>query len=215
MERYSVQVEGRMPLVFDTRKDVIAYVRNVRESWRVVALSGYVWDADASTWTVATVVDVSDVLRSQLEQHRAWHRERMAARRAEYLAGKKCVRCGSTERLEIDHIDPATKVTHRLWGWSRAKRAVELAKCQVLCHDCHNIRTGKQNGGLPDETILGARREYAAGGVTLEQLADRHGVSVAAMRKAVRGLRYRHLPDAVPESQVRHERGWEKRKGSL
>lgn len=48
-----------------------------------------------------------------------------------------CVECGSSERLELDHVDPSTKVTHRVFGWSVEKRSVELVKCQVLCNKCH------------------------------------------------------------------------------
>jgi len=66
------------------------------------------------------------------------------ARRAEVMAGKSCVQCGSTERLEVDHIDPAQKESHRIWTWSRERRDAELAKCQILCHECHKIKTAAQ-----------------------------------------------------------------------
>ena len=50
------------------------------------------------------------------ELQRAYQREWMARRRAAWFADKSCVRCGSTERLEIDHVDRSTKVTHALWS---------------------------------------------------------------------------------------------------
>ena len=40
---------------------------------------------------------------------REYQREWLAARRTEWLADKSCAVCGSDDRLEIDHIDPATK----------------------------------------------------------------------------------------------------------
>ena len=52
-----------------------------------------------------------------------------------------CVKCGSTDRLQIDHIDPKKKVTHRIWSWSAVRRLKELSKCQVLCHSCHWDKT--------------------------------------------------------------------------
>jgi 5-methylcytosine-specific restriction endonuclease McrA len=56
------------------------------------------------------------------------------------------VQCGETERpFEIDHIDPKTKVSHRIWSWSAERREAELAKCQLLCVDCHYKKTGTEN----------------------------------------------------------------------
>lgn len=57
-----------------------------------------------------------------------------------------CVKCGSWDRLEVDHIDPKMKSTHRIWTWSKARRAIELAKCQVLCYACHLAKTIEQRG---------------------------------------------------------------------
>lgn len=51
--------------------------------------------------------------------------------------------CGDTTRLEVDHIDPSTKVLNPFEVWTRKKesRDAELAKCQVLCHICHSKKT--------------------------------------------------------------------------
>jgi len=59
-----------------------------------------------------------------------------------------CQRCGSWTDLEVDHIDPATKVSHAVWSWSKPRRMRELEKCQVLCRVCHQKKS------------TGARREY-------------------------------------------------------
>ena len=74
-------------------------------------------------------------------RQREYSREWLAVRRREYFAGKDCADCGSQERLELDHIDPRAKVDHKIWSWSAARREVELAKCQVLCHPCHLAKT--------------------------------------------------------------------------
>ncbi|MGW5635712.1 HNH endonuclease [Streptomyces sp. NPDC003832] len=95
----------------------------------------------------------------------------MAARRAEFFAGKSCVRCGSTERLELDHIEPGAKVTHRIWSWSAERRATELAKCQPLCAGCHRSKSdaalavphgggSKGRTGCKCEPCTLRRREY-------------------------------------------------------
>ena|SRR6185312_966201 len=80
-------------------------------------------------------------LRARREYHRRWS----AARRAAAMAGASCVRCGSAARLELDHIDPSTKIDHKIWSWSKPRRLAELAKCQWLCHDCHRAKTTLEN----------------------------------------------------------------------
>jgi hypothetical protein len=50
-------------------------------------------------------------------------REWVSRRRRDYLSGKSCAICGSTDRMEIDHIDRATKADHRIWSWSKARAA--------------------------------------------------------------------------------------------
>lgn len=78
------------------------------------------------------------------EQRRKYAREWIARRRAEWFADKVCARCGVTEDLRLDHIDPRLKVDHRIWSWSQVRRDVELAKCQVLCYECHTAKTWEQ-----------------------------------------------------------------------
>ncbi len=60
-------------------------------------------------------------------------------------ANGPCRQCGSWERLEIDHVDPTRKTSHRIWSWSAERRAAELKKCQVLCHACHRAKTKAYN----------------------------------------------------------------------
>lgn len=74
---------------------------------------------------------------ARLDYQRNW----IANRRSAFFAGKSCMECGSTEQLELDHIDPALKVSHRIWSWSAERRNKELTKCQVLCTDCHLGKT--------------------------------------------------------------------------
>ncbi len=58
-----------------------------------------------------------------------------------------CVRCGSVDRLELDHVDPSIKEKtwhHALWSWRQEKREAELAKCQALCYSCHKAKHAAQ-----------------------------------------------------------------------
>lgn len=61
--------------------------------------------------------------------------------------GGRCVRCGATENLQFDHIDPSTK----LFNISDHHRYVavkeEIKKCQLLCVSCHREKT---KGEMPE-----------------------------------------------------------------
>jgi len=79
-------------------------------------------------------------VRARKDRHdyfRAYNSAWLAKRRKEWFAGRCCVWCGSTTRLEMDHIDPSQKEAHAVWSWTASRRARELAKCRVLCHTCH------------------------------------------------------------------------------
>lgn len=69
---------------------------------------------------------------------KAWLQKR---RKQWILENGPCVKCGSDKKLEVDHIDPATKTTKAVWSWKHDRRMEELAKCQVLCHCCHKEKT--------------------------------------------------------------------------
>lgn len=90
--------------------------------------------------------------RKQLEYQRQW----MARRREDFLKDKVCIFCGSIERLELDHIDPKLKISHKIWSWSFERRVIEIAKCRVLCHTCHKKRSDEQlKRDTPHGTISG------------------------------------------------------------
>ena len=74
----------------------------------------------------------------QREYMRVW----VKARRDAWLAlNGPCIKCGSFIDLEVHHVDPTQKVTHRVWSWAVKRRDEELSKCRVLCCDCHKRET--------------------------------------------------------------------------
>lgn len=60
----------------------------------------------------------------------------------EYLGGK-CSSCSSEENLQIDHVDHLTKsfCVSKSWAFSWEKLKPELDKCQILCKDCHLLKS--------------------------------------------------------------------------
>lgn len=107
---------------------------------------------------------MADYMRSRYHQRRA---------AAVAALGGTCVQCGSTERLELDHAERTTKsfdIGH-CWSVSADRYAAELAKCQLLCHDCHKAKSiaerSVQHGGgasgkrnCPCEPCRARKREY-------------------------------------------------------
>lgn len=96
-------------------------------------------------------------------RQREYVRQWIARRRADWMRGKTCVDCGGTRDLEVDHVDPRTKVSHRVWSWASERRDAELAKCVVRCHECHvakSIRDGDNRHGIQRPMRHGDRGMY-------------------------------------------------------
>lgn len=71
-------------------------------------------------------------------QHRLWVDE------IKVKAG--CVECGYNlhpAALDFDHLDPDTKLFTIATGMSRSWQSLmdEMAKCEIVCANCHRIRT--------------------------------------------------------------------------
>ena len=91
--------------------------------------------------------------KEKIGEKRAEHYQLNKEKRAEYIKekkaycieylGGKCVKCGATERLEFDHIKREGKkyeISAKLsYKFDNLKE--ELDKCQLLCYDCHKIKT--------------------------------------------------------------------------
>jgi len=129
------------------------------------------------------------------EQQRAFQREWLARRRQAWIDEHgPCVDCGGSDRLEVDHIDPALKVSHSVWSWSKARRDAELAKCVVRCYRCHKKKSATEvpRGSatsfavLTEGQVAEARRLVRADGVSMTELGRRWGVKGDTVRKAAR-----------------------------
>jgi hypothetical protein len=59
------------------------------------------------------------------------------------MLGGKCVGCGCTENLQFDHIDRTKKsfCLSKSLASKLEKLIEEAQKCQLLCEDCHRLKT--------------------------------------------------------------------------
>lgn len=83
-----------------------------------------------------------------------YYRAKNRAKALAYLGGK-CKSCGTTEKLEFDHINPedvSFRISQNLAAaWLVLK--AELDKCQLLCRTCHWIKTCKDQNKISHELV--------------------------------------------------------------
>jgi hypothetical protein len=122
----------------------------------------------------------------------------------DYL-GNKCVKCGATQSLDIDHIDPKDKKFPVMSGWSTtpANFESELAKCQLLCRDCHIVKTRQdlgQNNALEVHGTLSSYRYCKC-----EKCKE---------AKSLHNKKYYEGPNGVEKLEAKRARGreWHRRK---
>lgn len=83
-----------------------------------------------------------DKIREQAKKRKKLHKQKCLER-----LGGKCVKCGTTERLEFDHIDKTTKKYKITSGlcYSLDRLFEEVDKCQLLCKPCHIQKSIEQD----------------------------------------------------------------------
>lgn len=76
------------------------------------------------------------------------HRQKMRSLVNRWKEIKGCSCCGFKGKhfqLDLDHVDPSTKYAqnHRAYepNWKKERIKEELAKCVILCANCHRMKT--------------------------------------------------------------------------
>lgn len=117
-----------------------------------------------------------------IEERRKYHREWKAKRRRAWLLENgPCKKCGSLEDLEVDHISPSDKISHNVWSWSWERRLAELAKCQVLCRQCHLEKTVLYRKENAKSQVHGTHEAYVLG-CRCQECRSAHASSVRNWR---------------------------------
>lgn len=129
----------------------------------------------------------------------------MQDRRAGWLRNNgPCNKCGSEESLEVDHVDPNQKVHHAVWSWSLPRMLQELRKCQVLCRDCHKLKSAEEsrqrNTGVPkvECRVLTPEqvhlvRECAQSGLTQRAIAEKLRIGKTTVQSLLAGKYYNDI----------------------
>ena len=71
------------------------------------------------------------------EKQKKYQRDRYRTRRELWFKDKVCAFCGGTTYMELHHVDPRKKETHKIWSWSQKRFEEEVSKCIPLCVECH------------------------------------------------------------------------------
>jgi 5-methylcytosine-specific restriction endonuclease McrA len=116
-------------------------------------------------------------------------RQRRAERiraRLKAMLGDQCARCGATEELEFDHIDPDMKsfsIAARIRDTRFELLEAEARKCQLLCKQCHRDKTAGEQARV---SLLPEVRFLKQIGLSVAEIAQRLGIEVAAVRCLLR-----------------------------
>ena len=143
--------------------------------------------------------------RARIAELNVQRRDRLQGERTQWIQsqGGKCVQCGSSESLEVDHIDPGSKspkLGHKrsVQRLAKAERYEEFAKCQVLCRACHRKKSGTdkyRNQKLNPERVREIRARWKAGGESMTTIGRDYNVTGGMVWNVVKGHSWAWVED--------------------
>ena len=117
-------------------------------------------------WRIANADRVRQYERDYYARNPDWRRNYMAKRYADRRAlidqikvDRGCADCGYHEHacaLDFDHREPSGKLFTIAEGshWNLDRLLAEIEKCDVVCANCHRVRTKSQKlGGRPRREV--------------------------------------------------------------
>lgn len=101
------------------------------------AKRGHLYEPARQAWAKANRDKMLTYFQTKGQQYREWIDS--------LKAGIPCMDCGNTlppEAMDFDHVrGTKTKSIIDMWSWARDKVLAPLAKCVLVCANCHRIRT--------------------------------------------------------------------------
>ncbi len=100
--------------------------------------------------------------------YNAYMRDYMLARYHEWrkfvldTLGGKCVDCGATENLELDHVERSEKSYNlaKIWSYKKEIWQKEIKKCVLRCDACHKAKTISELSVEHGQGLTGRRHCY-------------------------------------------------------
>ena len=102
---------------------------------------------------------MANPLTAEQKKKRAISTKKYRGKRAEWLIAQKSKPCADCDNrypfycMDFDHVRGVKEfgIADSQWSWkSIAQLEVEIAKCELVCANCHRIRTyertGEENG---------------------------------------------------------------------
>jgi hypothetical protein len=131
------------------------HVRGVKR-WAIGKMSNHRRDAVLEEMAKCELVccachRVRTQSRNTHGEHQGKHKDWSIQRQAEFhswvrgLKSNPCIDCGKVlrpEAMDFDHVHGAkVKSISSMWSWGREKILDEISKCELVCANCHRVRT--------------------------------------------------------------------------
>lgn len=96
--------------------------------------------------------------------------------------------CDNPPCVNVRHLIVADRTANNRDMWDKGRSNWQ--------RPTYRAKQGERVGTsrLTAESVTAMRQRYAAGGVTLQALADEYGVSISAVHQAIRRVRWAHVP---------------------
>lgn len=96
--------------------------------------------------------------KAETSKNRERYRRKYQVYLLEYLSNNPCIECGESDIrcLDFDHLKDKEIVISKAMYWSIDRLKLEIAKCQVLCANCHRKKSHKESNSYKHKHYMGS-----------------------------------------------------------